>query len=153
MVKNPRANAGGIRDMGSTCGPERSPGGGQHTPVFLPRESHGQRSLVGYCPWGHKESDMRSDLACTHIQISLFREVFLNQFLSFHHSLCHYFTFFYYLPIIYSAFLYLSVYYLLECMFHEDKDSVSFVHLYFSSSIRVLGTFRCSMKSTECVDF
>ena len=25
--------------------------------VFLPRESHGQRSLVGYGPWGHKESD------------------------------------------------------------------------------------------------
>ena len=25
---------------------------------FLPRESHGQRSLVGYRPWGHKESDM-----------------------------------------------------------------------------------------------
>ena len=28
------------------------------TPVFLPRELHGQRSLVGYSPWGHKESDM-----------------------------------------------------------------------------------------------
>ena len=27
------------------------------TPVFLPGESHGQRSLVGYTPWGHKESD------------------------------------------------------------------------------------------------
>ena len=26
----------------------------QPTPVFLPRESHGQRSLVGFCPWGHK---------------------------------------------------------------------------------------------------
>ena len=26
-------------------------------PVFLPRESHGQRSLVGYSPWGHKESE------------------------------------------------------------------------------------------------
>ena len=25
--------------------------------VFLPGESHGQRSLVGYSPWGHKESD------------------------------------------------------------------------------------------------
>jgi len=25
------------------------------TPVFLPRKSHGQRSLVGYSPWGHKE--------------------------------------------------------------------------------------------------
>ena len=30
----------------------------QPTLVFLPRESHGQRSLVGYRPWGHKESDM-----------------------------------------------------------------------------------------------
>ena len=30
----------------------------QPTPVFLPGESHGQRSLAGYSPWGHKESDM-----------------------------------------------------------------------------------------------
>ena len=29
----------------------------QHTPVFLPGESHGQRSLVGCSPRGHKESD------------------------------------------------------------------------------------------------
>ena len=27
------------------------------TPVFLPREFHGQRSPAGYSPWGHKESD------------------------------------------------------------------------------------------------
>ena len=27
------------------------------TPVFLSGESHGQRSLAGYSPWGHKESD------------------------------------------------------------------------------------------------
>ena len=27
------------------------------TPVFLPGEFHGQRSLVGYRPWGRKESD------------------------------------------------------------------------------------------------
>ena len=26
-------------------------------PVFLPGESHEQRSLAGYSPWGHKESD------------------------------------------------------------------------------------------------
>ena len=26
-------------------------------PVFLPAESHGQCILVGYSPWGHKESD------------------------------------------------------------------------------------------------
>ena len=29
----------------------------QPTPVFLPGESHGQRSLVSYSPWGRKESD------------------------------------------------------------------------------------------------
>ena len=28
----------------------------QPTPVFLPGESHGQRSWTGYSPWGHKES-------------------------------------------------------------------------------------------------
>ena len=30
----------------------------QPTPVFLPREFRGQRRLVGYRPWGHKESDL-----------------------------------------------------------------------------------------------
>ena len=29
----------------------------QPTPVFLPREPHGQRSLAGYGPWGHRELD------------------------------------------------------------------------------------------------
>ena len=29
----------------------------QPTPVFLPGESHGERSLAGYSPWGHKDSD------------------------------------------------------------------------------------------------
>ena len=29
----------------------------QPTPVFLPGESHGQRRLVGYSPWDHKELD------------------------------------------------------------------------------------------------
>ena len=28
------------------------------TPVFLPGESHGQRSLAGYSPWGGKKSDI-----------------------------------------------------------------------------------------------
>ena len=28
------------------------------TPVFLPGESHGQRSLAGYSPWGRTELDM-----------------------------------------------------------------------------------------------
>ena len=38
----------------------------QHTPVFLPGKFHGQRSLVGYSPWGHKELDPTEKLECTH---------------------------------------------------------------------------------------
>ena len=39
----------------------------QLTPVFLPGESHGKRSLVGYSPWSHKELDMTevTQHACT----------------------------------------------------------------------------------------
>ena len=56
---SPSASAGDVRDAGSVSGSGRAPGGGhwQQTPVFLPGESHGQRSLVGYSPWGRKESD------------------------------------------------------------------------------------------------
>jgi len=34
----------------------------QPTPVFLPGEFHGQRSLAGYSPWGCKESDTTAQL-------------------------------------------------------------------------------------------
>ena len=37
----------------------------QPTPVFLPGKFHGQRSLVGYSPWGRKESDMTERLHFT----------------------------------------------------------------------------------------
>ena len=43
----------------------------QSTPVFLPGESHGQRSLVGYSPWGHKESDMTERLHLHHTTFDL----------------------------------------------------------------------------------
>ena len=35
------------------------------TPVFLPGKSHGQRSLAGYSPWGHQESDATERLHFT----------------------------------------------------------------------------------------
>ena len=38
----------------------------QPIPVFLPAEFHGQRSLVGYSPWSHKESHMTERLTQTH---------------------------------------------------------------------------------------
>ena len=41
----------------------------QATPVLLPGEAHGQRSLAGYSPWGHRVGRDESDLAHTHILI------------------------------------------------------------------------------------
>ena len=38
----------------------------QPTPVFLPGESHGRRSLVGYSPWGRTESDTTERLHLTY---------------------------------------------------------------------------------------
>ena len=35
----------------------------QPTPVFLPGEFHGQRSLAGYSPWSLKESHMTEQLS------------------------------------------------------------------------------------------
>ena len=58
MVKNLPANAGDLRDAGLLPGLERSPGAGHGNPLFLPEGSHGQRSPMGYSPWGRKESDM-----------------------------------------------------------------------------------------------
>ena len=60
MVKNLPANSGNTRDVGFIPGSGRSPGvgnGNPLTPVFLPGELHGQRSLAGYSPWGRKELD------------------------------------------------------------------------------------------------
>ena len=65
VVKNPPANAGDTRDMGSIAESETFPWRRtwQPTPVFLPGGSHGQRSLEGYSPWGCKESDMTEALS------------------------------------------------------------------------------------------
>ena len=56
-VKNQPVNAG---DAGSVSGSEKIPcrKAWQPTSVFLPGESQGQRSLVGYSPWSLKKSDM-----------------------------------------------------------------------------------------------
>ena len=68
VVKNPSANTGDTEDVGLIPGQGRSPGGGKWlpSPVFLPRKSHGQRSLAVYSPWGHEESDTTEQLS-THI--------------------------------------------------------------------------------------
>ena len=53
MVKNPSINAGRREEMWF----DPWSGAQQPTPVVLPQESHGQRSLAGYRLWGHKELD------------------------------------------------------------------------------------------------
>ena len=59
MVKNPLANAGDIRDEGLDLWVRKIPWrrAWHPTPVCLPGESHGQRGLAGYSPWGRKELD------------------------------------------------------------------------------------------------
>ena len=54
----------------------------QRTPLFLPGESHGQRSLVGYSPWGRKESDTTSlSLSLMSFIVYLFPEIYFLAFL------------------------------------------------------------------------
>ena len=49
----------------------------QPTAVFLPGESHGQRSLVGYSPQDHKELDT-VEHAHTHTKLSLCHKMHIN---------------------------------------------------------------------------
>ena len=60
-----KASASNMGDLGSIPGLGRFPWRRvwQPTPVSLPGESHGQRSLAGYSPWGHKELDMTERLS------------------------------------------------------------------------------------------
>ena len=71
MVKSlPAVQETGIQSLGQEdpWRRERLP-----TPVFLPGESHGQGSLVGYSPWGCKESDVTEQLTHTHIHTEWMR--------------------------------------------------------------------------------
>ena len=57
MVENPPADAG---NEGLILGPGRSPGGGHGNPLQYSclENLHGQRSLAGYRPGGHRELHM-----------------------------------------------------------------------------------------------
>ena len=69
QVKNLPVNVGDTGDVGSIAGLGRSPGGGNGSPLqhSCLKKSHGERSLVGYSPWGHKELDMAEQLNIMHI--------------------------------------------------------------------------------------
>ena len=63
MVKNlPAMQETWIQSLGQEDPLEKE---WQPTPVFSPGESHGQRSLAGYSPWGRKELDMTEQLTHT----------------------------------------------------------------------------------------
>ena len=58
----PGGSACNAGDLGSKVGKNPWRREWLPTPVFLPGKSHGQRSLVGYSPWGHKESYITWDI-------------------------------------------------------------------------------------------
>ena len=66
VVKNTPANTGDLGDAGSVPGSEKSLGvrNGKPLQYSCLENSMGKRSLVGYSPWGHKESDT-TEPACT----------------------------------------------------------------------------------------
>ena len=51
------------------------------TPVLLPGKSHGRRSLVGYSPWGRKESDMTEQLHFSMLRAYTYPVISLQSFL------------------------------------------------------------------------
>ena len=71
VVKNPPANVGDIRDKGFDPWVRKVPWRRKWlpTPVILPGKSHGQRSLEGYSPWGHRESDTTETTYHTYTQV------------------------------------------------------------------------------------
>ena len=71
VVKNLPVNAEDTGYVGLIPGSGRSPGGrnGNPLPVFVPGESHGQRSLAGCRPQCHKESDTTEATEHTHMQL------------------------------------------------------------------------------------
>ena len=67
VVKNPPANAGDMRHkFDPWVGKIPWRRAWQPTPVFLPGESHGQKSQVGYSSWGHEELGMTEAAWHTH---------------------------------------------------------------------------------------
>ena len=51
----------------------------QPTPVLLPGKSHGQRSLVGYSPWGHQESDTTERLRSSFHHVAYFNRMVFSR--------------------------------------------------------------------------
>ena len=73
VVKNPPASAGDVGVEGVIPGSGRSPGEGNGNTLqysYLENQSHGQKSLVGYSPWGCKVSDT-SEHVCVYVCVCM----------------------------------------------------------------------------------
>ena len=76
VIKNLPATTGDAGDMGSIAWSGKSPGVGMAIYSSIHGQSGkfcGQRSLAGYSPWGHKESDMTEHNTATHEITSHFK--------------------------------------------------------------------------------
>ena len=69
MVKNlPAMQETWVRSLGQEDPLEEEMA--THSGMLVLKKSHGQRSLAGYSPWGHKESDTTEQLTLSHFTTS-----------------------------------------------------------------------------------
>ena len=88
--------------------------------VFLPREFHGQRSLVGYIPWGHTELEMTE-----HVYMHTHKYTHINMYI---YAICVYM----YICYMYIyAHLYLTLQKQYFAIFNSVPFIVSSVFLFF----------------------
>ena len=73
-----KESAQNVVHLGLIPGLGRSPGGGHGNPFQYSYidNSHGQRSLVGYSPWGCKESDVTEQLSAQHTSCTTYANKF-----------------------------------------------------------------------------
>ena len=79
MVKTPPASARDISDMSLVPGKIPWRRAQQPTPVFLAGKSRGQRSLAGYSPLDHKESDTTEQLSTQYVLCASTRDTVVNK--------------------------------------------------------------------------
>ena len=74
-----KESACNVGDLGSIPGLGRSPRGGHGNPLQYSclENPHGQRSLAGHSPWGHKESDMTKRLNMTQQSMHTCRNTYI----------------------------------------------------------------------------
>ena len=129
-------------DLGSIPWLGRSPGGGHVNPLqYCLENPHGQRSLVGHSPWGHKESDMTKHT---------------DQWQPLHHPSCHWqgsYTFETSLGTLASQPLCWFVSFSSNTMYHgilhEIRISYFMVHCIKLSFLRIHLLLRCSVVSNS----